>query len=149
MDITPQPVQVRLHLVIVIGFATVVGAWFFGIPGGGEFVVLAWTAGLLTRLLAAGWSGPAAFVVGIVLGIVVLAMAGGIGGLVALAVAFLLVPAAHGWLVAWTALRIARLRGASIRDAVTLVSVAIVLLSVLGAIWLGAELAAEWATSPA
>ena len=136
---------VRLILVGAIGLAAVAFAFATGLPGNGGFLVVAWLAGLAAVLLRPGWGGFLILAGSITVAAVIADMSDGVFGLVALIVAALLVPAAHGALVGDIGRRVVTLGlGQAIRDGRVLVES---LVAVILAVFL-ALAAADLARNP-
>ena len=128
----------RLMLVAAIGVAAVAFAFVTGLPGNGGFLMVAWLAGLAAVLLRPGWTGLLALAGSITVAAVIADVSDGVFGLVALIVAALLVPAAHGALVGDLGRRVVTLGpGQGVRDgrvlAESLVAVLLVVFLVLAA----------------
>jgi hypothetical protein len=134
--------RVRLLAALGLGVVVAIGAFMFGLPGRGEFVPIAWLVGVAAGVVAPGWTGWVALIGGMGGGIVALTIAAGVDpGFVYLVVAILGGLASHGEIVAWTLLRVARLRAAGLRDAATLAGLGLIGAGIVAGTWIAAELA--------
>jgi hypothetical protein len=129
-----------------MGVAVVAAAFATGIPGNGFFLVVAWLAGVGAVVARPGWTGVVTLMVSITAALLVTDLADGVlSGLFLLAAASLLVPAAHGALVAYIGRRgLALGPGPSLRDARMIVAVVTVVLVAVGV----ALMAGEFARNP-
>lgn len=125
-----------------LGAAAALIAIVAGVPGRGEFLVAAWAGGVLAVLVAPGWRGFLAYIVGITVGGVVADLSDGSYGLVVLVVAVLVAPGAHGALVGTLGRRIREfgLRGA-FRDPRAISGAVLVVCLALAFAWFAAEFA--------
>jgi hypothetical protein len=129
-----------------MGVAAVAAAFATGIPGNGIFLAVAWLAGVGAVVARPGWTGVVTLMLSITAAMLVADLTDGVlSGLFLLAVASLLVPAAHGALVAYIGRRgMALGPGASLRDARMIVAVVAVVLVAVGV----ALVAQEFARNP-
>jgi hypothetical protein len=90
----------RLFAAFALGCAAAMSGLVFGMPGQGEFVPAIWLAAFLALLIAPGWPGFIALMVGVTSAAVVIDLSDGVFGLVFLIVAVVSAVAAHGALSA-------------------------------------------------
>lgn len=111
-------------------------------PGKGEFVPAIWLAAFVALLVAPGWPGFIALMVGVTIGAVLLDISDGVFGLVFLIVAVVSALAAHGALSAAVLLRLRTLgwrRG--VQDSRVLSGGGVVVGLVLIFVWFATDLA--------
>ena len=96
----------RLGLAFGLGGVGAVSAFFFGLPGRGEFIPAAWLAAFAATLIAPGWRGFVALIAGVSVVAAILDISDGTFSLVWLIVAILAALAAHAALSASVLLRL-------------------------------------------
>jgi len=96
----------RLGLAFGLGGVGAVSAFFFGLPGRGEFIPAVWLAAFAATLIAPGWRGFVALIAGVAVVAAILDISDGTFGLLWLIVAILAALAAHAALSASVLLRL-------------------------------------------
>jgi hypothetical protein len=132
----------RLGLSFALGGVGAVSAFFFGLPGRGEFIPAVWLAAFAATLIAPGWPGFVALIGGVAVLAVILDISDGTFGLVWLIVAILTALAAHAALTASVLLRLRALgRAAGLKDSRVLGGAALAVGLVLIFVWFAGEFA--------
>lgn len=96
----------RLSAAFALGCAAALAGFVFGMPGNGDFVPTIWLAGFVALLVAPGWPGFAALILGAAASAALLDVSDETFGLVFLIVAVVSALAAHGALSASVLLRL-------------------------------------------
>ena len=100
-----------------------------------------WVAGAAAAIVLATRVGWLAGIGAMVASTALVTVVSGGGSLIVLAAVILAVLYSHGWVVAWTILRIARLRLPALRDGRTWAAVGFILLTIAAGVWLAGEFA--------
>jgi hypothetical protein len=132
----------RLGLSFGLGAAGALSAFYFGLPGRGEFVPAVWAAAFGATLIAPGWPGFVALLAGVAVIAAILDISDGTFGLVWLIVAILAALAAHAALSASVLLRFRALGwAAGLKDSRVLGGAAAAVGLVLVFVWLANDFA--------
>ena len=132
----------RLGLAFVLGGVGAASAFFFGLPGRGEFIPAVWLAAFVATLIAPGWPGLVALMAGVAVVATILDVSDGTFGLAWLIVAILTALAAHAALSASVLLRIRTLGWrAALADSRVLGGAALAVALVLVFVWFAGEFA--------
>ena len=132
----------RLGLSFVLGGFGAWSAFFFGLPGRGEFIPAVWLAAFVAALISPGWPGFVALIAGVAVLAAILDISDGTFGLVWLIVAILTALAAHAALTASVLLRLRTLGWAGgVKDSRVLGGAALAVGLVLIFVWFAGEFA--------
>jgi hypothetical protein len=132
----------RLGLSFGLGAVGALSAFFFGLPGHGEFISVVWLAAFVAMLIAPGRAGFIALIAGVAVLAAILDISDGTFGLVWLIVAILTALAAHAALSASVLLRLRALGwAAGVKDSRVLGGAALAVGLVLIFVWFAGEFA--------
>jgi len=135
----------RLGIAVALGCAAALSGFVFGMPGDGEFVPAMWLAGFVALIVAPGWPGFWALLVGATASAAVLDVSDGVFGLLFLLVAIVVALAGHG---ALSAAVLVRMHGLGWRRGITDASVLRGGGLAIGLVVLFAWIAADLARNP-
>lgn len=126
----------------VLGIGGAVSGFVFGMPGKGEFVPLIWLAAFVALLIAPGWPGFFALIVGAAVSAAALDLSDGSSGLLLLVVAIVSALAAHGALSSAAVVRLRTLGWRmGLRDAPLVAAGVVSLGGALIFVWFAGEFA--------